>query len=141
MDSAEKKQLTGLSVDELVAEANKIMAEQEKEKVELGNFDPFATTEAAKAIQKIYDEKLGWIQFGELNYKDMKELEKIDNSSDAGKAERTVQYVYIALKKAYPTLTLDQVKEWPEYKTARIAIVLGQRTKRFLLKKTSPITP
>ncbi len=50
-------------MDELVAEAQKLLAEQEKIKIELGNFDPFATTEAAKAIQKIYDEQLGWIQF------------------------------------------------------------------------------
>ncbi len=79
--------------------------------------------------------------FGELNFKDQKELEKIDNSTDIGKAERTITYVYLTLKKAYPALTLEQVKEWPDHKIARIAIILSQRTKRFLPKKTLPTTP
>ncbi len=98
-----------------------------------GNFDPFETLQDAKVIREIYDEKLGFVRYGALTYKESRECSKIED-----KEERSVHTVFLMLKKAYPTLTQEQVEAWPVEKVARIGSLLGNKIKSFLPKPTSP---
>ncbi len=119
-----------------MAEAKRLEQEKNQEQIELGNFDPFKATKKAAEIQEIYDPKLGLIRFGDLSFREGKELDKIDITTTEGKQEKTIAMVHRMLQKAYPELTLEQVESWPMQKVARIGRLFGERIKSFLEKKT-----
>jgi hypothetical protein len=66
-------------------------------------------------IHHIADADLGEVAYGDLTISETLELNKIENLQ-----ERGLHILFLMLQKACPTLTLDEVKGFPQGKAARL---------------------
>jgi hypothetical protein len=71
-------------------------------------FDPKKLVQSAKKIEHVEDPELGIICFGHLTLDDIDDLNKATSNE-----ERTKITLYKILNKAYPDLTLDDVRSFP----------------------------
>ncbi|MEM2177028.1 MAG: hypothetical protein QXN34_06850 [Archaeoglobaceae archaeon] len=62
----------------------------------------------AKELRTVYVEGIGTIQYGSLTLFELSEIAKCQTNE-----EKTIMTLYFMLKKAEPSLTLDDVKELP----------------------------
>lgn len=83
-------------------------------------FDPKKLTEQSKAIHTIYVKPMGVVEFGILTFNDIMQIEEKSKSL----TERGVGYLYAMLRKAYPTLTLEDVKSWDSNVVAELTLAL-----------------
>jgi hypothetical protein len=120
---------------EILSEVQKLEEERIEKAKKLGDFDPFKVITAAKEIQIVYDDLLGILKFGELTAKEKTECNKIEDR-DA----QSVHMIYLMLKKANPSLTEDNVKDFPVQILKRIDLLLGDRIRSFLQLRTSLTT-
>lgn len=135
-ESVAAKPVGEMGLEELIAASNddrQAMIELQKK---LGNFDPFEAVKSANEIFEEFDQRLGYLKFGELTTGENAEIEKIKDNK-----EREINLMYNMLKKGYLTLTVEDVRKMPAWKTARISVILGTHITRFLPKTTLPTTP
>jgi|LSQX01.1.fsa_nt_gb hypothetical protein len=118
-----------MTIDELVDSCIKDAQAMAELKKRLGNFDPFDAVKKASEIIEEFDERLGYVRYGELTTAENSEIKKIADDKD-----REIQLIYAMLHKGYPTLTIDDVQKMPAWQTGRLSLMFGKHITRFLPK-------
>lgn len=104
---------------------------ENKVKVNLDKVKKFNPKDLLKKKIHVYtDPELGAVSFGDLTVADSMEIAKCVNENEKG-----LKIIHIALNKAYPDLTFEDVKEFPLSKVARLIQVVAEQT-GFLPAKT-----
>jgi hypothetical protein len=115
-----------------VEEYAKKLEQYEAEKAEkAAKFDVKALIQSSQQIHSVNVEGLGVVQYGVLTLKDTLELAKY-----ASAEEKSAATIWLMLRKAYPDLTLEDVKNMPLDVAAKIMTALN-RDMGFLAGKTS----
>ncbi len=98
------------------------MFEEAEKKIDeqYSDFNPKLLTEESKKMHCVFVEGLGKVKFGALTFNDILKIEESSKSM----ADRGVQYLYAMLKKAYPDLTLEDVKGWDSNQVGKITLAL-----------------
>lgn len=78
-------------------------------------FDPKKLVEESGKMKTVYDEEYGEIKYYTLRMDDSEEISKVQSDE-----ERTRLILHKFLAKAYPGLTLEDVKAFPLMKATRI---------------------
>lgn len=79
-------------------------------------FDPAELTESSKKLRSVYIQSLDrTIQFGPWTLNDIEYLAKCQNG-----AEKGYIILWVMLRKAYPILTLEEIKAWDGTKVQNI---------------------
>ena len=87
----------------------KKLEKYEQEKAEkAAKFDVKALIQSGQQLRSVEVEGLGTIQYGVLTLKDSLELSKYQTNE-----ERSAAMIWLMLRKAYPELTLEDVKNLP----------------------------
>jgi len=73
-----------------------------------------------KKIHVVNDPELGEVKFGDLTIGDSTEISKTETDEEKG-----LRIVFIALSKAYPDLTFEDVKQFSLQKAARLINIIG----------------
>lgn len=92
----------------------------DEEKAKL--FDPEEAVQEARTIRTIEDEELGVIKFRVLTMREMLELTKIKDEE-----ERALRMIHAMLAPAYPTLTVEKLKDLPAPTATRLMNLLLER--------------
>jgi hypothetical protein len=82
-------------------------------------FNPKELVKSSKEIHQIEIEGVGVIRYGVLTLADMLELNKAESNE-----ERSFKILWLMLRKAYPELTLEDVKAFPMDVAAKILTAL-----------------
>jgi hypothetical protein len=107
----------------------RIAREQEETEKAAKLFDPSELTRSSKTLRSVYVPSLkSKVQFGALTLNDNKELDKYPDKNEKGYV-----ILWIMLRKAYPELTLETIKEWDIVEVQEILNALTV----FLIPKTS----
>ena len=92
-----------------VEEYAKKLEKYEQEKAEkAAKFDIKALIQSCKQLRSVYVEGLGEIQYGVLTLSDTLEMAKYITTE-----EKTAAMIWLMLRKAYPELTFEDVKNLP----------------------------
>jgi len=105
-----------------VEEYAKKLEKYEQEKAEkAAKFDVKALIESGRKVRSVNIEGLGEIQYGVLTLSDTLELAKYKTTE-----ERSAATIWLMLRKAYPDLTLEDVKSIPIDMAAKIMTALSE---------------
>jgi len=100
----------------------KKLEKYEQEKAEKASkFDVKALIQSSQQLRSVEVEGLGVIQYGVLTLKDSLELSKYQTNE-----ERSAAMIWLMLRKAYPELTLEDVKSLPLDVAANIMTALAK---------------
>lgn len=99
---------------------NKFLEAEAKIDAKYEKFDPKRLTERSKAIYSVKVPTLGEVSFGVLTFNDIMQIEQESKTI----TERGVRYIYAMLKKAYPDLSLEDVKAWDSNAVAELTLRL-----------------
>ena len=70
-------------------------------------FDPKKLVEESRTVRKVYDPELGLITYRTLTLEDLIEINKHETNE-----EKNIVSLYLMLRKTYPDVTLDDVREF-----------------------------
>ena len=82
-------------------------------------FNPKELVKSSKEIRQMEIEGVGVVRYGVLTLADMLELNKAESNE-----ERSFKILWLMLRKAYPELTLEDVKAFPMDVAAKILTAL-----------------
>jgi len=100
----------------------KKLEKYEQEKAEkAAKFDVKALIQSSQQLRSVEVEGLGTIQYGVLTLKDSLELSKYQTNE-----ERSAAMIWLMLRKAYPELTLEDIKNLPLDVAANIMTALAK---------------
>jgi hypothetical protein len=102
--------------DELAAEYEQKIREDDEAKLAKGKiFDPYQLLERASKIHEADHPTLGKLRYGELTFEDAFEINKCKTD-----AQKTETIAYLMLKKAYPDIPCDFLKQMPLLESAAL---------------------
>ena len=102
--------------DELAAEYEQKIIEDDKAQLAKGKiFDPLKLLERAAKIHEINHPTLGKLRYGELTFEDAFEINKCKTDK-----QKTETVAYLMLKKAYPDIPCDFLKQMPLLESAAL---------------------
>jgi hypothetical protein len=105
-----------LSCEEIMRKARELDEEKAKQ------FDPDELIRGARELRTARDEELGLVRYRVLTMREMLELSKIQNEE-----ERSLRMIHMMLADAYPTLTVEKLKELPASKAIRLMNLLLEK--------------
>jgi hypothetical protein len=106
-------------LDGLLKKAN---ADEKKETVSAARVKKFNPKDLLKKqIHHAVDEELGEVCFGDLTIGDAFEVGKLESTQ-----EKSLRILFLMLVKAYPELTFEEVKEFPQDKATRLIELIGK---------------
>jgi len=94
-------------------------------------FNPKELVAKAREIQTVEDPEHGTIRYGILTMQDLLEI----NSTCKTNEDRSLQILYHMLKKAYPDLTLEEVRDMPMEDAAHLLTLLSEKAGFLQAKK------
>jgi len=104
----------------VVERGRRVLEEHEQRKMEAAKkFNPKALV--SRELQTIYDPELGEIRFGQLTIADSLEIGRVKSDD-----ERSLLVLYHMLRKAYPDLTLEDVKNFPVDVATRLMALITE---------------
>lgn len=107
----------------LVSRIQEFQAELEAYKkgkgVEAAEFDPKAVIAVAKSIQKLVDKDWGIVRYGILTLRDSEAIQPLLKEAKS-EEERSQIILWAMLRKAYPDLALEDVKDLPLTESSRV---------------------
>lgn len=107
----------------------RIAREQEETEKTIHLFDPSELTRSSKVLREVYVPSLDrTVQFGAWTLNDNKELVKCTDPTEKGYI-----ILWVMLRKAYPDLTLETIREWDTVEVQEILNAISS----FLTPKTS----
>lgn len=86
------------------------------------SFDIKKITMASARIYTVYDSNIGEFKAGVLNYEDLCEI--ADRRKNYPETEQALRMIYAVLKKAYPELTLDEMRKWDSVYISKLTFAL-----------------
>jgi hypothetical protein len=86
------------------------------------SFDIRKITMASARIYTVYDSSIGEFKAGVLNYEDLCEI--ADRRKNYPETEQALRMIYAVLKKAYPELTLDEMRKWDSVYISKLTFAL-----------------
>jgi hypothetical protein len=102
--------------DELAAEYEQKIEEHDQAQLAKGKiFDPYKLLERATKIHEVNHPTLGKLRYGELTFEDAFEINKCKTD-----AQKTETIAYLMLKKAYPDIPTDFLKQMPLLESAAL---------------------
>jgi hypothetical protein len=96
-------------------------------------FDPKLLAQETDKEQVLIDPALGEIHFYFIRVDEAKKLYEIPDLH-----ERSLNIIHTMLKKAYPDLTLEDVKAFPSFKADRLMQIFNEATTLFRSPASSP---
>jgi hypothetical protein len=106
-------------------------AEVAKRKAKL--FDPKKLVEDSRAVRKVYDPDLGVIAYRTLTMEDLIEINKHESNE-----EKNIMSLYLMLRKTYPDLTLEDVREFGLDSVVKLLKIIVGPGGFLQVPKTSP---
>jgi translation elongation factor EF-Tu-like GTPase len=100
--------------------AKKLEKYEEEKRAKAAKFNVKAVVEDAKKIREVEVEGFGTVEYGVLTLEDSLELAKCKTAE-----ERSVMTLWLMLRKADPTLTLEDVKAIPLTAAAKILAAIS----------------
>jgi hypothetical protein len=120
--------------DELAAEyEQKIIEDDLAQKAKGKIFDPVKLLERATKIHEVEHPTLGKLRYGELTFEDAFEINKC--KTDEGKTETIA---YLMLRKAYPDIPRDFLRQMPLLESAALVDFLTKQPAFLSQTKSSP---
>lgn len=104
--------------------AEKLDEYDKKKRLKAKVFNPKDVVKTAKAVLSIEDPELGAIKYGILSMNDLLEIGIQAKSNE----DRSVMILYRMLKKGYPDLTEDDVRNLPMDTATKLLTVLTQNS-------------
>jgi hypothetical protein len=102
--------------DERAAEYEQKIEEHDKTQSAKGKiFDPYKLLERAAKIHEVNHPTLGKLRYGELTFEDAFEINKCKTDT-----QKTETIAYLMLKKAYPDIPHDFLKQMPLIESAAL---------------------
>lgn len=113
-----------MSGDKLEEYVKKLEAYEEKREEKAKAFNPKELVKSSSELREVEVEGVGVVRYGVLTLADMIEL---DRDKNATTLERSLKMLWLMLCKAYPELTLEDVKNFPLDKASKIlAAITGE---------------
>ena len=120
--------------DELAAEYEQKIEEDDQAQLAKGKiFDPHKLLERATKIHEVDHPTLGKLRYGELTFEDAFEINKCKTD-----AQKTETIAYLMLRKAYPDIPHDFLKQMPLLESAALIDFLTKQPAFLSPIKTSP---
>ncbi|MEM2587071.1 MAG: hypothetical protein QXV23_02115 [Candidatus Bathyarchaeia archaeon] len=108
--------------EDIVEKARRKLEEHERQRQEAAQtIDLKDLVRKTRGLKSVYIDGYGELKYGSLTFSDLIEISKYQSNE-----ERMVAIVYHMLKKAYPELTIEDVKSLPFNVSAKIIAALGK---------------
>ena len=109
--------------DELAAEYEQKIVEDDQAQLAKGKvFDPVKLLERAAKIHEVNHPTLGKLRYGELTFENAFEINKCQTD-----AQKTETIAYLMLRKAYPDIPRDFLKQMPLLESAALVDFLTKQ--------------
>ena len=96
-------------------------------------FDPKKLVEDSRTVRKVYDPELGIITYRTLTLDDLAEINKTEANE-----EKNIVALYLMLRKTYPDLTIDDVREFGLDAVVKLLKIIVGPSGFLQVPKTSP---
>ncbi len=86
------------------------------------SFDITKITLASTRIYTVYDSSIGEFKAGVMNYEDLCEI--ADRKKGYPETEQALRMIHAMLRKAYPELTLEEMRKWDSVYISKLTFAL-----------------